>query len=62
MDLDSHVNMAVVGRHAYILSDMGRTADVNPFTPDYELMQVPIVDAAVQYECPYSGMLHVLII
>ena len=25
-------------------------------------MQVPIVDAAVQYECPYSGTLHVLII
>ena len=41
---------------------MGRTAKVNPFTPDYKSMQVPIVDAAVQYECPYSGMLHVLII
>ena len=25
-------------------------------------MQVPIVDAAVQYKCPYSGMLHVLVI
>ena len=25
-------------------------------------MQVPIIDAAVQYECPYSGTLHVLII
>ena len=62
MDLDSLANMAVVGRHAYILSDMGRTAKVNPFTPDYKSMQVPIVDAAVQYECPYSGMLHILII
>ena len=62
MDLDSHVNMAVVGRHAYILSDTGRTAEVNPFTPDYKSMQVPIVDAAVQYECPYSGTLHVLVI
>ena len=51
-DLDSHANMAVVGRHAYILSDTGRTADVNPFTPDYESMQVPIIDAAMQYECP----------
>ena len=62
MDLDSHANMAVVGRHAYILSDTGRTAEVNPFTPDYKSMQVPIIDAAVQYECPYSGTLHVLII
>ena len=41
---------------------MGRTAKVNPFTPDYKSMQVPIVNAAVQYECPYSGTLHVLII
>ena len=61
-DLDSHANMAVVGRHAYILSDTGRTADVNAFTPDNESMQVPIIDAAVQYECPYSGTLHVLVI
>ena len=61
-DSDSHANMVVVGRHAYILSDTGRTADVNAFTPDYESMQVPIVDAAVQYECPYSGMHHVLVI
>ena len=62
MDLDSHANMVVVGRHAYILSDMGRTAEVNLFTLDYKSMQVPIVNAAVQYECPYSGTLHVLII
>ena len=61
-DLDSHANMVVVGRHAYILLDMGRTAKVNLFTPDYELMQVPIVNADVQYERPYSRMLHVLVI
>ena len=42
--------------------DTGQTAEVNAFTPDYESMQVPIIDAAVQYECPYSGTLHVLII
>ena len=62
MDLDSHANMAVVGRHAYILLDMGRTAEVSLFMPDYKSMQVPIINAAVQYEYPYSGMLHVLII
>ena len=55
-DLDSHANMALVGRHAYILSDTGRNSRRKTrFTPDYESMQVPIVDAAVQYECPYSG-------
>jgi hypothetical protein len=52
-ELDSHANMPVVGRHAYVISDTGQIADVNPFTPDYDSMQVPIVDAAVQqYDCP----------
>jgi hypothetical protein len=61
-ELDSHANMPVVGRHAYIISDTGRIADVNPFTPDYDSMQVPIVDAAVQYECPYNGQTYILVI
>jgi hypothetical protein len=34
-ELDSHANMPVVGRHAYVISDTGRIADVNHFTPDY---------------------------
>ena len=46
-DLDSHANMPVVGRNAYIISDMGRIADVNSFTPDYASMRISIVDAAV---------------
>jgi hypothetical protein len=32
-ELDSHANMPVVGRHAYIILDTGRVADVSPFTP-----------------------------
>jgi hypothetical protein len=54
-ELDSHVNMPVVGRNAYIISDMGRVADVNAFTPDYSSMRISIIDAAVGYECPYNG-------
>ena len=61
-ELDSHANMPVVGRHAYIISDTGRMADVNPFTPDYDSMLIPIVDAAVRYECPYSGQAYILVI
>jgi hypothetical protein len=48
-------NMPVVGRHAFIISDTGQVADVNAFTPDYEPMQLSIVDAAIQYDCPYDG-------
>jgi len=61
-DLDSHANMPVVGRHAYVISDTGRTAEVNAFTPDYKAMNVRIVDAAVKYECPYEGRNYILVI
>ena len=47
-DLDSHANMVVVGKHAAIINDTCRRAEVSPFTPDYEsLSKMPIVDAAV---------------
>jgi hypothetical protein len=61
-ELGSHANMPVVGRNAYIISDTGRVADVNPFTPDYDSMMIPIVDAAVLYQCPYDGQLYILVI
>ena len=54
-ELDLHANIPVVGRNAYIMSDTGRIADVNPFTPDYASMQTSIVDAAIRYDCPYDG-------
>jgi hypothetical protein len=60
-ELNSHANMPVVGRHAYIISDTGRMADVSPFTPpDFKSMRLCIVDAAVQYDCPYDGQSYIL--
>ena len=47
--------MPFVGCHAYVILDMGQIANVNHFAPDYNSMQVSIVDAAVQYDCPYDG-------
>jgi hypothetical protein len=61
-ELDSHANMPVVGSNAYILAETGQTADVNAFTPDFPTMQVPVVDAAVQYDCPYTGCTYILVI
>jgi hypothetical protein len=63
-ELDSHANMPVVGRNACIMSDMGRllAAKVNPFTPDYDLMLMSIVDAAVRHDCPYNGQSHMLVV
>ena len=36
--------------------------DVAPFTPDYKPIRVELVDAALKYECPYSGETKILII
>ena len=46
-ELDSHANMPVVGRNSYILSETGKVVDVKAFSPDFETMQIPIVDATV---------------
>jgi hypothetical protein len=35
---------------------------VSPFTPDYESMQIRVVDAAVQYDCPHTGTKDILVI
>ena len=44
--LDSHANMAVIGKHAYILAETGKMVEVNPFTPTYKPIKAPIVGAA----------------
>jgi hypothetical protein len=61
-EMDSHANMVVVGRHALVLSNTGRTAEVSPFTPDYDALQkVPIIYAVIIYVCTYTDNLYVLI-
>jgi hypothetical protein len=54
--------MPVVGKCSFILSDTGRVADVKAYTPDYDSMQIRIVDATVKYECPYSGTGYILVL
>ena len=62
-ELDSHANMCVVGKSATIVNTSGRHAEVNAFSPDIEsLHKVPIVDAAIAYDCPYSMQTVVFII
>lgn len=61
-ELDSHANMPVLGRNSYVISHTGKTADVSPFSPEYEPMSIPIVDGAIRYECPYSGETYILVV
>ena len=61
-ELDSHANMPVVGRHSMIVSKSGDTALVNAFSPDFKPLEIPIVDAALKYTCPFSGKEYALVI
>ena len=62
IELNSHTNMVVVGRHAYILKLSGRTAQVSSFNPEYEsLKEAPIVDAAFAYDCPVTDNFFILV-
>jgi hypothetical protein len=62
-DLDSHANMIVVGKHCYIISYSGKYIDVNAFSDAVGgLSQVPIVDAAIAYDCPCTHKSWLLIV
>ena len=61
-DLDSHANMPVVGSEAYILAELGITCEVCPFTPDYDPLKVPMVDAAIRYDSPFEDEVYILVL
>ena len=61
-DLDTHANMPVVGCNSYIISKTGKTTEVNAYSPEYESKLIELVDAAVQYDCPYSVETYILVI
>ena len=61
-ELDSHANMPVVGKHAYIIVETGKKVDVSPSTPDYQPLTVPLVDAMVRYDNPYNGKSYILVL
>ena len=61
-ELDSHANMPVVGKHAYIIAETGKNVDVSPFTPDYKLLTMPLADATVKYDNPYDGKTYILVL
>ena len=62
-ELDSHADSPVIGRNATILEVSNKTAMVSGFTTELGApMKVPIVTAAVMYDCEYSGSSYVLIV
>ena len=62
-ELDSHANMVVLGRHSFIFETTGRTCTVYPFTDDLgKATDIPIVDGAIAYDCPHSGITYLLLL
>ena len=46
-----------------IINHTGQSAKVNAFSSDVKSMsKVPIVDAVVAYDCPYSGKTYLLVV
>ena len=62
-ELDSHANMVVLGKNAFIFDRVAnQTCEVLPFDPTIgSAHDVPIVDGAIAYECPYNQTTYVLV-
>ena len=61
-ELDSHANIPVIGCNARVIATSDKTCDVRAFSPDISPLKVKIVDAAVEYSCPYTGVDYILVI
>ena len=61
-ELDSHANMAVVGRHCFVFEKTGRQCDVSAFSPNIATTSLPIVDAVIVYDCPYTLQSYLLMV
>ena len=58
--LDTHANMAIVGNQATVFHT-GRTAELRDFSDEVEKLEsVPIVDAALAYDCLNSLKTYIL--
>ena len=62
-ELDSHANMAVVGKHVMVIEDTGQTVEVKPFAEECQtLNDVHIVNALMKWENPINGKVHILMV
>ena len=62
-ELDSHANMVVVGKQAFVFSHSGQYANVQVFAKEIKgLPAVLIVGAVIAYDCPSSGETYLLLV
>ena len=59
--MDTHADTIAVGKGAYITQDTGHTVTVHPFATGLStIKQVPIVTAALAYDCPATLQTYIL--
>jgi len=62
-ELESHANMVVLGASAFIFELTNRFCNVQPFDSKLGTSHdVPIVDGALAYECPYTMGAYILLV
>jgi len=62
-ELDSHADSPVVGKFCKTLELTGKTVKVSGFTSDLgKPLEVPVANAAVAYDCEYTGKTYILVI
>ena len=62
LELDSHADSPVVGPEALIIITHDRKVRVNGFTPALGSKTVDVVNAAIAYECEFTGKVIIMII
>ena len=61
IELDSHADLPVIGDNARILRHMNRFVQVSEFSDQLgNLSWIPVVQAAVMYDCQYTGKQYVI--
>ena len=58
-EMDSHADSSVVEKNAYIISTKGKKITVNGFTDALGSKTVPVMDAAVTYDCEFTGRVYI---
>ena len=62
-ELDSHANMVVVDHQMYVISHTNQFVNVQAFADEVTgLRDILVVDAAIGYNCPYSGETYILVL
>ena len=59
-DLDSHANMFVAGGDVLVTARSGQTASVQGYSSDLPTRELPLVDCAMLYQCPYQNTKYIL--